>query len=273
MADFKTHITTSSILGVAYGTGAYLGFDMKLDDCIVAAGACSVAGMLPDLDSSSGIPVRETLSFVSAVIPMLMLRRFAELNLSPDTMVLVAGVIYVGMRFGVGEIFKRYTVHRGMWHSIPAALIVGMVAFLVCLSEDFSVRVFKSWAVVIGFLSHLILDELYSVDLSGNAIRVKKSFGTALKFYRNNTWANISTYAKLIFVTVLVAGDPTVMQKFDKEPIKIPFEANNWFMEKLGRWKTPDSESDLPILDETDRETTPNNEGGQEFISRPSVFR
>jgi hypothetical protein len=33
--------------------------------------------------------------------------------------------------------------------------------------------------LLIGFLTHLILDEMYSVDVLGN--RIKKSFGTALK--------------------------------------------------------------------------------------------
>ena len=186
MADFKTHITTSTILGGVYGGVAYLGFDMAPQDCLVAAGLCSYSGMLPDLDSSSGVPVRETLCFLSAVVPMLMVRRFAEMSMSPETMVLTAGLLYVGIRFGLGEIFKRYTVHRGMWHSIPAAMIAGAIAFLVCVSQDFGVRMFKSWAVVLGFLSHLILDEIYSVDLGGKVVRIKKSFGTALKFYRNN---------------------------------------------------------------------------------------
>ena len=35
----------------------------------------------------------------------------------------------------------------------------------------------------IGAFSHLVLDEIYSVDFSGNQIRVKRSFGTALKLW------------------------------------------------------------------------------------------
>ena len=230
MADFRSHITTSSTLGVAYGTAAYLGFGASLDDCVVAAGLCSVSGMLPDLDSHSGVPVRETLCFVSAVVPMLMIRRLADLGLGADSMVLVAGLIYVGIRFGIGELFKRYTVHRGMWHSIPAALIAGMLAFLVCVSSELNVRLFKSWAVVLGFLSHLLLDELYSIDLRGR--RIKRSFGTALKFFGKSRWANFTTYAKLGVLVVLIMGDPTVMQRFDKEPLKLT-AARDWFIERL----------------------------------------
>ncbi len=107
MADFKTHITTSTVLGIGYGTVAHFYFGMAPQDCMIAAGMCSVAGMLPDLDSNSGIPVRETLCFIAAVIPMLMVRRFSELGMNPESMVLASGVIYVGLRFGAGEIFKR----------------------------------------------------------------------------------------------------------------------------------------------------------------------
>ena len=62
MADFKTHITTSTVLGVGYGATAYFGFDMPMSHCFVAGAMCSVAGMLPDLDSDSGVPVRVTAS-------------------------------------------------------------------------------------------------------------------------------------------------------------------------------------------------------------------
>ena len=33
---------------------------------------------------------------------------------------------YLLVRFGVSELFKRITVHRGMYHSIPAMLIAGL---------------------------------------------------------------------------------------------------------------------------------------------------
>ena len=90
----NTHYYEYSI-GLAYGTGAYFGFDMPLPHCFVAAGLCSVAGMLPDLDSDSGIPLREMLSFVSVIVPLLMLNRFEQLGMSAEQMVFVAGVLYV----------------------------------------------------------------------------------------------------------------------------------------------------------------------------------
>ena len=51
--------------------------------------------------------------------------------------------------------------------------------------------------VLIGFMSHLILDEVWAVQWRGG-LRLKSSFGTALKLWDKVWWANISAYAKLI---------------------------------------------------------------------------
>jgi hypothetical protein len=219
MADFKTHITTSTVLGIGYGFTAWYLWDVPLQHSLVAAGLCSLAGMLPDLDSDTGVPVRETLCFVSVLVPMLMLRRFEAMGMSPEQIVFAAALIYLGLRFGVGAVFKRYTKHRGMWHSVPAAIIAGLVTWVVCLSPEVGVRLLKSCAVVLGFLSHLVLDEIYSVDLYGR--RIKRSFGTALKFFGRSRWANFSTYAKLALLTLIVMGDARFMGLFNAQPIDL----------------------------------------------------
>ncbi len=222
MAGFKTHITTSTVIGIGYAAGAHLGFQVDLEHCMIAGGLCSVAGMLPDLDSDSGIPVRETISFAAAVVPMLMIDRFRALGLSHSQMALAGMLIYILIRFGVAEIFKRYTVHRGMWHSIPAAATAGLLTFLICADDDIRLRIYKASAVVIGFLSHLILDEIYSIDMSKGVPRLKKSFGTALKFWSHRSlWANISTYAKLVILIGFAVSDPILMDAFGYESSEV----------------------------------------------------
>jgi len=215
MAGFKTHITTSTVLGVGYGAAGSFVLEAPLSTCLLSAGLCSVSGMLPDLDSDSGVPIRETMAFAAAVVPMLLIDRFRQMELADETMVLAAGLIYIVVRFGVAEIFKRYTVHRGMWHSLPAAASVGMLAFLVCSCTDLDLRLYKTGAAVLGFMSHLVLDELWSVEFRRGRMRLKKSFGTALKLWSKHRWANISTYAKLAALTAAVAvDDPMLMERF-----------------------------------------------------------
>lgn len=216
MAGFQTHITVSSVTGVAYGLWGWQ-CGAPVETCILAGGLCSVAGMLPDLDSDSGRPVQEMSCFAAAVIPMLMLDRFQDFGWSHEMMVLAAAAIYAAVRFGVAEVFKRYTVHRGMWHSIPACIACGLIAFLIVAGQDLAPRAFKAGAVSLGFFSHLLIDEIWSLRLRSGRLNIKKSFGTALKFWGGNSYANFSVYAKLAVLGFLAVGDPMLMHHFGYE--------------------------------------------------------
>ena len=57
---------------------------------------------------------------------------------------------------------------------------------------------------MLGYLSHLVLDELYSIG----GRRLKHSFGTALKLFGHSAWANLSTYAKLAVLTAIILLEP-----------------------------------------------------------------
>lgn len=209
MAGFRTHIATSTVLGIGYGATAHALYGVSPGPCLLAAGLCSVSGMLPDLDSDNSVPVRESLAFAGAAVPMLLVERFRNLGMSTDAIVLTAAAIYVAIRFGFGAFLKAYTRHRGMFHSLPAAIIFAELAYLACDCPEMSLRLFKAGAVLIGFLSHLILDEIWAVDWRHG--RLKSSFGTALKLWDKVWWANLSTYAKLILLTWVLSNEPAWM--------------------------------------------------------------
>ncbi|MCC6510616.1 MAG: metal-dependent hydrolase [Pirellulaceae bacterium] len=236
MADFRTHMLTSTTVGAIYGL---VGFKLGLpwQTCVVAGGLCSVSGMLPDLDSDSGRPLREATTLAAAVVPMLMVERFQRFGWGHETMVLAAGVLYLFIRFGLTEIFRRFTVHRGMWHSVPAAVVVGMISFLVMDCEDITLRIFKTMAVVSGFMSHLILDEIWSVDFKRGQYKFKSSFGTALKLWGNDRWANFSTYFKLVGLSYLVYQDQAFMNRFGPYTSDVPHTARElWQIVVDGGW-------------------------------------
>ena len=213
MAGFKTHITTSCLLGVGYtGTGLYMG--LPIESSLIAGGMCGIGGMLPDIDSDTGVPFRESMGFAAAIIPVLMLERFRELGLNHEQMVLICGAMYLFVRFGIARLLSRYTVHRGMFHSLPAAFIFAGVAFLVSGYNDLPLRYFKAAGLFLGVMSHLFLDELYAVEWYRGRWRFKKSFGTAMKLWGKSGWANFSTYAKLTIVVLMILGEPMVMQKY-----------------------------------------------------------
>jgi membrane-bound metal-dependent hydrolase YbcI (DUF457 family) len=208
MADFQTHITTSTVLGIAGGLAAHAFYEVPLPSCILAGGLCSVAGMLPDLDSDSGVPLRESVAFAAAIIPMMLLERFAKWGFGFEATILVSAMLYLVVRFGFAEALKNYTVHRGMFHSIPAALIAAELTFLIFDNENVALRFLNAGAVFTGYMSHLILDELWSVDVNWGLVRFKSSFGNAVKFWGDNAWANFTTYGKLVVLTLLMTRDP-----------------------------------------------------------------
>lgn len=214
MAGFKTHVTVSSLLGCGYAGVGFLHFHMPLDTSLLGGALCGFSGMLPDIDSDYGTPLRETMAFTAAVLPMLLLHRMHSLGFRPDEMALVGIGVYLFVRFGLTNMIRKYTVHRGMFHSIPAGLIFAGVAFLVVGdSFDLNIRYFKAGAVLAGFMSHLILDEIYSVEWKSGAWRLKKSSGTAVKLWGDDAWANFTTYAKLLVVGMIILGEPSVMEQ------------------------------------------------------------
>ena len=207
MAGFKTHITVSTSIGVGYGAAAAVLYDVPWPACVLGGGLCSLSGMLPDLDSGPGVPLRESVAFAAAVVPMLLVDRLERLGLAPESIVLIEGLLYRLIRYGAGKLLTSVTVQRGMFHSLPALIIVGELAFLICAHEDLWIRAFNAGAVMLGFASHLVLDEIWSIDL--RRLRLKSSFGTAVKLWGNCWWANLVTYANVALLALLIFEDPT----------------------------------------------------------------
>ncbi|MCA9101154.1 MAG: metal-dependent hydrolase [Pirellulales bacterium] len=214
MADFKTHVSFSSLLGVGYAAAGWQLLELPPVSCILAGGLCGVSGMLPDLDSNSGVPRRESVAFTATVVPMLMYERFQQLQLDHETIVLAAVTIYLSIRMLVPRLLTHFTVHRGMFHSIPAMLIAGGLAYLACLSGSEEVRLFKAVGIMVGFASHLLLDEIYSIEWHHGRMRLKSSFGTAIKIWGKSLWANLLTFALLGGVSFLVFNDNSLMQHY-----------------------------------------------------------
>ncbi|HTQ40280.1 MAG TPA: metal-dependent hydrolase [Pirellulales bacterium] len=214
MAGFKTHITTSTILGIGGGAAAYTFYHLPAPTCILAAGLCGVSGMLPDLDSGPGRPLRESMAFAAAVVPMAMVERFKAMGLGLESMILVGGAMYLFIRFGLAALLRRFTVHRGMFHSFPACAIAGETVFLVFGCEQTKLRYFVAGAAMVGFMSHLILDEIWSIEFKGGRPHLKSSFGTAMKFWGPAMGPNILTYLLLAGITFFAVNDPVWMSKF-----------------------------------------------------------
>jgi membrane-bound metal-dependent hydrolase YbcI (DUF457 family) len=220
MAGFKTHITFSGLIGLGYSGAAFGLYDVPLPTCILAGGLCGVSGMLPDVDSDAGVPLRESMAFAAAIVPIMLIDRFQRFDLSAESMILAGAGVYLFIRFIVADALRKYTVHRGMFHSLPAAVIACEFAFLLAPGEDVKLRVYTAGAVLLGYMSHLLLDEVYSLKMQRGRLRLKKSFGSAVKVFSSKLWPNVSTYLKLAILTFLVLKEPGWMQQHYHERIR-----------------------------------------------------
>jgi membrane-bound metal-dependent hydrolase YbcI (DUF457 family) len=211
MASYRGHLRFSTSLGIAYGGLAFL----HLGDpwtAAVAGGICALGGLLPDLDSDSGVPQRELFTWVPAVIPAMFFRRMHRWGLTHEQVIVLGAVAYAAIRYGVSALFRRITVHRGMFHSIPAMLIAGLVVFLSWHHPNVQVPLVLAGGVMLGFFSHLLLDEIWAVDFRGVVPTLNKYAGTACKFFSPSPVANVTTYAilgGLVVMLVRQTGDPT----------------------------------------------------------------
>lgn len=194
MADFKTHIQFSTLTGIAYGSGLYL-LGVPAPTSAIATGVCAMAGMLPDIDSKSSRALQECLYLMAGLVCVHILTRLAEFSINGDLVLLIGVASFVLTKVVLGEFVKKHTKHRGLMHSIPMAILAGEITFLLS-AGDVATRIIKAVALFLGFSSHLLLDEIYSVDVRG--VRLKKSFGTALKLY------NKATPYRSFFVYVLI---------------------------------------------------------------------
>lgn len=218
MAAYREHITVSGILGAAYATAAVFLFSFSLVQATIVAVLTWVAGMLPDLDSESGRPVRELSGVVAAFAPLLMLQHAEAAGVHGDRAMLFAIMAYALVKYGGAFLLGKLTVHRGMFHSIPALLIASELTFLGYHSEEMRVRVLMAVGVGIGFLSHLVLDEMYSVQWDGMKVRLAKSAGTAMKFFGPEALPNGITMGLLLCLSYATLVEADIVH----DPSQIP---------------------------------------------------
>src|SRR5947209_20539202 len=98
MASFYGHISTSTTLGVVVGAAGLYYFHYDWGTACLAAGLTAIGGMLPDLDSDSGIPVRELFGLAGLFVPLLLWHRLARLDLTPEQILVIMAATYLVVR-------------------------------------------------------------------------------------------------------------------------------------------------------------------------------
>ena len=181
MADFNTHLLgAAAVSGLAATVLVMTG--MFPHQAVIGYFVLGViGGLLPDLDSPTSIPIRIAFAVVAVVAGFLVVFTFGRRYSLVELVILWFGC-FLFIRYGLFNLFDRVTAHRGLIHSIPAGIGFGLLAILLAFYV-FKASATHAWLcgtfVTLGFIVHLLLDEFYSVDLSGRKL-LKSSFGTAL---------------------------------------------------------------------------------------------
>jgi membrane-bound metal-dependent hydrolase YbcI (DUF457 family) len=202
MANFNTHIAAGAVAsGLGATTAVVTGISPMTElATLVAAGV--IGSILPDIDQDKGTPLHflfGVLGIGAAFGTVLNLGWLPWWELP-----LIWCTTFAGVSFGLIHVFTRYTAHRGIWHSVLAALLFAAVTVAV-LSAVFGKAPTVSWLagafMAGGYLVHLVLDEIYAVDLHNR--RIKKSFGTALKLWDYRSPVNSAIMAAAVLGLLL----------------------------------------------------------------------
>jgi hypothetical protein len=140
-----------------------------------------LGSVLPDIDLKDSRPSRMMFSGLGIFFSFAVLFTFAQ-HLSIAEMIIAWLGTLVLVRYGGEATFHRLSYHRGIFHSILAGVtfwFITAIVFRFMLGSDPGVAWLAGAFLFVGYLTHLTLDELYSVDVEDR--RIKASFGTALK--------------------------------------------------------------------------------------------
>ena len=201
MANFSTHVTIATV--ACTGT-ALVAVNVQLisnGDMPWLIFLGTLGGLLPDIDASNSRPVKLLFNVLALMGVAAALHAFKD-GYAPNPLLLIVAGTYLFIRYVMFALFNALTVHRGVFHSVLAALFFALL--MTCISYHFlHWDVLHAWLngifIAVGFIVHLLLDELYSVDLSNS--RMKNSFGTALKLF---SYDNMTASALMTICTMML---------------------------------------------------------------------
>ncbi len=196
MANFQTHLNVGIVVSAATTLSLHMAGLVPVDQTMTLFSLGVVGSLLPDIDCDTSKPVNALFSVLGAGLAFAMTLPLSNRFLPMDLALIWVGV-FLCVRYGFFEIFARFTVHRGIWHSWlgiwVAMLGAADLAYWMWHQSPGSAWV-AGLVVGIGYLTHLCLDEFSSVDLFNT--KVKRSFGTALKpFCLASPWSSLGMVA------------------------------------------------------------------------------
>ena len=205
MANFATHIGAGTVVAGALAT-LTLAADVVAPENLVAVTMAGFLGsVLPDIDLKDSRPSRLMFAGLAVFFAFAVLFNIGVKYSIAEMWLLWLGT-FLMVRYGLHMIFHRLAVHRGIWHSLLAGFfcaIATAVVYYHVLGRHEGVAWLAAGFMFIGYVTHLVLDEMYSVDVMDT--RIKASFGTALKLIDTRHLAASAAMAGATVLAVYVA--------------------------------------------------------------------
>lgn len=205
MANFATHIGAGTIVSGALAT-ITLAADVIAPENLVAVTLAGVLGsVLPDIDLKDSRASRALFSGLAVFFSFCVLFLNAAQYSIAELWLLWLGSFLL-VRYAAEALFHRFSYHRGIWHSLTAALFwwfLTAIVFHYVLGTHEGVAWLAGGFMFIGYITHLLLDEIYSVNLIGQ--RLKRSFGSAMKLADMRKPGDSATVAALAVILFLLA--------------------------------------------------------------------
>ncbi|WP_340121898.1 metal-dependent hydrolase [Methylobacter svalbardensis] len=213
MANFNTHLFVASAASIGAAlivANVHLITNADIPWLVFLG---TLGGLLPDIDANNSRPVKLLFNVLSLMGVAAALHTLKS-GYAPYLLVLIAAGTYLFIRYGLFALFNGLTVHRGVFHSVLAALFFGLL--MTCISYRLlHWDVLHAWLngifIALGFIVHLLLDELYSTNLSN--LRMKKSFGTALKLFSYNSMTASALMTVCTIMLYSIAPSPVPLVK------------------------------------------------------------
>jgi len=231
MANYKTHknfgisITVLILISIIVSSLVLKEniemLKINIQTIIVSLVMGIIGSIMPDIDLKNTIPYKifKNFLYLLAILILFLINMrysseaiFIDININNLNITQIQILIEVLFTFLIIYIFIKWfdnnTIHRGLMHSIPFAIFTSIlnIQFFSLINEE--MEVFRLNTFVIGFLffagyiTHLILDEYYSIDFYNK--KIKKSFGSALKLIdKNNLFGTFLIYSYIILYTYI----------------------------------------------------------------------
>jgi len=232
MAAFGTHIAAGLTLSGIAATSTLAAGLASPPEMLLYLGLGTLGSLLPDVDADNSAPVQIAFTVISLALAFSVMFYLSAEKLSVAELVIAWLLTYLFFRWLVFALFIRLSTHRGVFHSLPAALLAGL-ATVTSFSILAAQPPLQSWIagsfVAFGYVVHLILDEAYSVNLFG--ARTRRSLGTALKLWSSSgPWASLLLYVGCLgSIPFLPPPEPFLQALSDRAS---PFSATQLLPEK-----------------------------------------